>query len=237
MLQTGRSFVALAKAFQSAPEVWAELNRLNAQISRLPLERNDGSTIKAVENFALTPAAGAAPITPEGLAQLNSLVADASALVDSVGTDAQLDTYREQMTAYVASRKACTLYGQRPRRLRVSLTRQISSATGQIWSARSSDWAYCLDQLDIPRGARWDEAVEAALKASPCLLVILSPASVNSQNVKDEVSYALDDKKRIISVLWRKCDIPLRLRRFQYIDFTADYDSGLKELRKALRNR
>ena len=42
-------------------------------------------------------------------------------------------------------------------------------------------------------GVRWDDAVEEALHASPCLLVVLSSASVNSDNVKDEISFGLDN--------------------------------------------
>jgi len=91
-----------------------------------------------------------------------------------------------------------------------------------------------VDQLDIPKGARWDQAVEAALKACPCLLVVLSPASTDSQNVLDEVSYALGEKKTVIPILLRECNIPFRLRRLQYVDFTADYERALEELRSAL---
>jgi len=60
-----------------------------------------------------------------------------------------------------------------------------------------------VDQLDIAKGARWDDEVEKALKASSCLLAILSPAAVASQNVMDEVSYALGEKKKVIPVVAR----------------------------------
>ena len=42
-----------------------------------------------------------------------------------------------------------------------------------------------VDQLDIPKGARWDDEVEKALKTSTCLLTVLSPASPISQNVEN----------------------------------------------------
>jgi hypothetical protein len=50
--------------------------------------------------------------------------------------------------------------------------------------------------------------------------------SVNSQNVTDEVSLAFDARKRIVPVLLKKCDIPFRLRRLQYVDLTDDYARG-----------
>lgn len=87
-----------------------------------------------------------------------------------------------------------------------------------------------VDQLDIPKGGRWDEEVEKALKASRCLLVALSPASSQSQNVLDEVSYALDEKKVVIPILLQSGNIPFRLKRLQYIDFTGDFDDAYQQL-------
>src|SRR5262249_61595355 len=85
---------------------------------------------------------------------------------------------------------------------------------------RSAGVDLWIDQLDIPAGAQWDIAVEEALKQCPCLLVILSPMSAASQNVMDEVSFAIERNKRILPVLYRNCDIPFRLKRLQYIDFS-----------------
>jgi protein-export membrane protein SecD len=51
----------------------------------------------------------------------------------------------------------------------------------------------------------------------------------------DEVSYALEERKIIIPILLHSCTIPFRLRRVQYIDFTADYNTGFSQLLRALR--
>jgi hypothetical protein len=102
----------------------------------------------------------------------------------------------------------------------LKLSRDLKAAGAQIW----------LDQLDIPPGERWDRAVEAALERSKCLLVVLSPRSVSSENVMDEVSYAIDEKKEIVPVIVEQCKLPLRMRRLQFIDFTADYNASLKQL-------
>ncbi len=50
----------------------------------------------------------------------------------------------------------------------------------------------------------------------------------------DEVSYALGEKKKVIPVLSKQCDIPFRLKRLQFVDFTGDYDKGYRELSSAL---
>jgi len=104
------------------------------------------------------------------------------------------------------------------------LAEDLKAAGASVW----------LDQLDIVPGERWDRAVEDALAHCPCMLVILSPASINSTNVMDEVSFALDEKKTVIPVIYKNCAVPLRLRRVQFVDFRQDYGRGVKELLKAL---
>jgi WD40 repeat protein len=104
------------------------------------------------------------------------------------------------------------------------LAEDLKSAGANVW----------LDQLDIVPGQRWDRAVEDALKSCPRMLVILSPVSVNSTNVMDEVSFALEEQKTVIPILYRDCVIPFRLRRLHYVDFRSDYERRLKELLRTL---
>ncbi len=69
------------------------------------------------------------------------------------------------------------------------------------------------------------------------MLVILSPDSVGSDNVLAEASFALDEGKGVIPVLYRECSVPFRLRPFQYVDFRVDYATGLEELLASLGNK
>lgn len=50
----------------------------------------------------------------------------------------------------------------------------------------------------------------------------------------DEVSYALEEGKRVIPILHGNCDAPFRLRRLQRIDFTGDYQTGFNNLLQAI---
>lgn len=95
---------------------------------------------------------------------------------------------------------------------------------------RNGGAAVWIDQLDISPGDHWDIAVQKAVGNSSSLLVVLSPNAVESENVMDEVSYAIEEKKLVIPVLYRTCDIPLRLRRVQYIDVRSDYEGGLQRI-------
>ena len=104
------------------------------------------------------------------------------------------------------------------------LAEDLKTAGAKVW----------MDQLDIEPGMPWDRAVESAVTNCPQMLVILSPTSVNSDNVRDEISFALSKQKRVIPVLYRACDVPFRLARLQHIDFRTDYARGLKTLLKIL---
>jgi Flp pilus assembly protein TadD len=102
---------------------------------------------------------------------------------------------------------------------------------GDLKAAGAKVW---VDQLDIRPGQRWDRAVEEALKNCARMVVILSPASVNSNNVLDEVSFALEEQKTVIPVICRDCSVPFRLRRLQHVDFRTDYARALQGLLKCL---
>lgn len=95
---------------------------------------------------------------------------------------------------------------------------------------RSAGIDVWLDQNDIKPGEPWDESVAAALKESTAFIVILTPESVASRSVLDEISYALSEKKRVVPVLLRDCEIPYRIARLHYTDFQAHHASALKHL-------
>lgn len=91
-----------------------------------------------------------------------------------------------------------------------------------------------VDQIDIKASQRWDRSVETALRDSTGVLLILSPRSVASENVLDEVGVALDSNKPLIPVMIEACQPPLRLARVQFIDATRDYASALNRCREAI---
>lgn len=106
----------------------------------------------------------------------------------------------------------------------LKLAQELRNAGANLW----------LDRLDIRGGQRWDDAIQAALQSCQGMLAVLSPSSVASQNVLDEVSYGLEEHKQVIPVLYQKCAIPFRLRRVQYVDFSSSYEEGFAELLRTL---
>jgi hypothetical protein len=100
---------------------------------------------------------------------------------------------------------------------------------------RETNFSIWMDQIDIPSGARWDNEVEKALNECGIFLIILTPESIASENVKDEIGFAIDHGKRILPILLEQCEIPLRLRRLQYADFTQTrYRDGVESVKQLL---
>ena len=68
-------------------------------------------------------------------------------------------------------------------------------------------------------------------------MIIMTPGSISSENVRDEIGYAIDKGKRFLPVMLETCNVPLRLRRFQYVDFTnKNFDDGVESAKELLRN-
>jgi len=127
-------------------------------------------------------------------------------------------------TLVTESSPAFVSYSRADADFALKLAEDLKNGGANIW----------LDQLDIEPGERWARAVQAALKAAPRVLVILSPASVSSNNVEDEIAFALDKRKSIIPIMSQDCEIPFQLVPFQYVDFRTDYGRGLGRLLKTL---
>jgi TIR domain len=104
------------------------------------------------------------------------------------------------------------------------LISDLKAAGANVW----------LDQIDIRPGSRWDREVEKALTNCSELIVVVTSASIKSDQVMDEISYALDERKTIIPIINGECSMPFRLRRLQYVDFRSDYPSSLGLLLKSL---
>lgn len=118
-------------------------------------------------------------------------------------------------------------YSRRDSELALRLAQDLRAQSIPIW----------VDQVDIAPGTMWDRAVEQALATSKKVLILLSESSVESDNVLDEITLALDEGKELVPVLLEPCRVPLRLRRKQHIDFTNTYEDGFARLLESLSHR
>ncbi|HJP69712.1 MAG TPA: toll/interleukin-1 receptor domain-containing protein [Sphingomicrobium sp.] len=100
---------------------------------------------------------------------------------------------------------------------------------------RAAGIAMWVDQLDIRPSEHWDRAIERAVRECRGLVVILSPRSAASDNVADEISFAIDHGKSVLPVMIERCGLPLRITRMQLVDATGNYERALEQCLAALR--
>jgi len=85
-----------------------------------------------------------------------------------------------------------------------------------------------IDIFNIESGKSWARQIGEALDTCKAMVLIMSPSSMESTNVEDEWNYYLDKGRPILPVLYQGCDIPYRLHKFQYVDFTLlDFDDAM----------
>lgn len=111
-------------------------------------------------------------------------------------------------------------YARKDGSFALRLAKDLRAAGVNVW----------MDQLSIRPGEPWDAKVEEALLQSSHVLVLLSPASLASKNVLDEISVALREDKVIFPLVLRDCRVPMRLDRLHRIDFTGEYEPARNEL-------
>jgi hypothetical protein len=111
-------------------------------------------------------------------------------------------------------------YSSDDRPFALGLVKELQRLGANVW----------IDQLGIGLGENWDNAIEEALEKSETFMLILSPTSVESQNVQDEVSIAINTKKKLVPILIKACELPMRLQRRQYADLTNNPDKAITDI-------
>ncbi|MCI0710661.1 MAG: TIR domain-containing protein [Chloroflexi bacterium] len=88
------------------------------------------------------------------------------------------------------------------------------------------------DRTSIQPGENWDKAIEEGLVAAVAVVIILSPDSMASDNVRNEINFARDNDQLLLPVLHRPTRIILNLETINWIDVsTAElYQANLKTL-------
>jgi hypothetical protein len=95
-----------------------------------------------------------------------------------------------------------------------------------------------LDVIDIIGGSTsWDDEIRRGLESSIGIIVVLTPGSANSNNVRAEWSHGIDNYLPVIPLHYIDCEIPFRLKPIQLIDMRSTsriYEDGLQELSNSL---
>jgi uncharacterized protein YegP (UPF0339 family) len=89
----------------------------------------------------------------------------------------------------------------------------------------------------IQPGEDWVSAIERGLQGSSHMIVVLTPAAVDSGWVKTEINAAIDmahkGRMKVVPLDVKPCSVPLLLSSYQRISF-SDYNAGFKQLTKTL---
>jgi hypothetical protein len=91
------------------------------------------------------------------------------------------------------------------------------------------------DAYELQPGDSIADAIKEAISATDYLVVLLSPNSVNSRWMQNELSSVLgyDLAQRnitLLPVLIEDCEIPPLLASYQYLDLRADLEGGINRL-------
>jgi hypothetical protein len=100
-----------------------------------------------------------------------------------------------------------------------------------------------LDEENLLAGQEWEEEIPSAVQHSDVVIVCLSPTAITKAGyVQKEIKYALDVAEEqpertifIIPLKLEACDVPRRLRRWQWVDFFEEH--GRERLMRALQAR
>ena len=111
-------------------------------------------------------------------------------------------------------------YSSKDRPFALGLVKELQDLGANVW----------IDQLGIGLGENWDNAIEEALDKSGTFMLILSPTSVESPNVQDEVSITINTKKKMVPILIEECKLPMRWQRRQYADLANNPDKAIHDI-------
>jgi hypothetical protein len=99
----------------------------------------------------------------------------------------------------------------------ISYARKDEAWVKQFASALKEAGANVWSDQELEPGERWQESLEAALRESNTLVVVLSPESVESRWTYAELGAAVAGGKKIIPVINQEVDLaraPMLLRKY-----------------------
>ncbi len=94
-----------------------------------------------------------------------------------------------------------------------------------------------LDAKDLKPGVDWARDLEVALDRCACFILVLSPDSVRSDNVRQEWQRAQSQGKRIIVAEFRRARLPGELQDAEIVNFRGAFMPALETLATRLKDR
>ena len=123
---------------------------------------------------------------------------------------------------YIPSEKAFALLGARAVEIFISYSvRQSSSVAMLIWSElHRRGYSPFLDIRNLSGGDEWHGVLEKKVKGSDVFIVLLGPATLESEYVRDEIRWANDSSRTKV--------IPVALEGFDIASLSGEFEFLLK---------
>jgi TIR domain len=107
---------------------------------------------------------------------------------------------------------------------------------GDLEARQAPAW---IDRGNIHGGEQWRASIQRGIREARAFVLVISPNSIASANVAEEVTLALQLGKPIIPLVYRRAKIPpalnAQLRRYQFLDFgRGGYGDNVLDLYDAL---
>ena len=99
----------------------------------------------------------------------------------------------------------------------------IEQLAADLEKAGFSVW---YDLSDLDGGDHWAKEIQAAIDSSDVFVTVISPDSIISEWVSKEFIYASSNKKRIVPLLYRKCNLPLWLSDIHFSASAASFSES-----------
>jgi hypothetical protein len=108
--------------------------------------------------------------------------------------------------------------------------REVGFVDDLVRNLEEKGYSVWLDYRNLVPGTPWLDQIHKGIHDSDDILLVVSKASLASQNVEVEWRRVLEQKKRIILLIFEAVDLPPELEKYEWVDFRGSYKAGLEEL-------
>jgi hypothetical protein len=108
--------------------------------------------------------------------------------------------------------------------------REVGFIDGLVSDLEEKGHQVWLDYRNLIPGTPWQDQIYHGIQKADVILLVVSKASLGSQNVEVEWRRVLDQNKRIILIIFEAVDLPPELEKYEWVDFRGKYKAGLSEL-------
>jgi len=114
--------------------------------------------------------------------------------------------------------------------------REVGFVDDLVGHLENEQYTIWLDYRSLVPGKPWENQIYQGLMDANIILLVVSKASISSDNVEMEWRRVVKEKnKRIILLIFEAVDLPEELEKYEWVDFRGNYKNALKELNRQLQ--